>query len=192
MPWWLQGGFAPVDRRGGEHHPRGRRRAAARAQRPLRPQRLEPAHGGVAPLVPRRRDGARPPPRGRAGRLVRQPLRPHAALRGVVRVRRGRARRRGVAEQRLGDLARRQAADLGRGRATPTSCRPTTSRTRRRLRLRRPADHVDDGPPEDRSGHGPDALLRLRVRAAVPHVPRGRRRRHPRSRAPRCRCRGRR
>ena len=61
-----------------------------------------------------------------------------------------------------------------------------------RLRLRRPADHVDDRPPEDRPGHRPDALLRLRLRAAVPHVPRGRRGRDARSRAPRCRCPGRR
>ena len=49
-----------------------------------------------------------------------------------------------------------------------------------RLRLRRPADDVDDRAPEDRPGDRADALLRLRLRAAVPHVPRRRRRRHPR------------
>ena len=42
---------------------------------------------------------------------------------------------------------------------------------RRPVRLRRPPHHRDDRAPQDRPGDGRAALLRLRVRAAVPHLP---------------------
>ena len=127
MPWWLQGGFAPV-----AEEVESTRLEVVGALPPeltgLYVRNGSNPRTGVSPhwfLGDGMVHGIRLD--GRAGRLVPQPLRPHAALRGVVRVRRGRARRGGVAEQRVGDLARRQAAHLRRGRATRTSCRPTTS-----------------------------------------------------------------
>ena len=64
----------------GDHRvrPAGDRRAARRPVRPLPPQRPEPDHAtrpDDAPLVRRRRHGARHPPARRQGRVVPQPLR---------------------------------------------------------------------------------------------------------------------
>ncbi len=47
----------------------------------------------------------------------------------------------------------------------------TGARNRRALRLRRQAHHRHDRPPEALPGDGGDALLRLRVRAALSHLP---------------------
>ena len=62
-----------------------------------------------------------------------------------------------------------------RGRASRTSSIRPTCPPIGALRLRRQAQHRVHGAPEDRSRDGSAALLRLRLHAAVPDVPRRRR-----------------
>ena len=125
VPWWLQGGFAPVAEEVESIDARGGRRPPARARRPLRPQRLEPRHRHVAALVPRRRHGARRPPRRRPGR--RRTGTATSAPRSTRRragFGEGAPGGDGVAEQRVGHPPRRPPAHVGRGRPARSSCPP--------------------------------------------------------------------
>ena len=66
----------------------------------------------------------------------------------------------------------REAAAVGRGRRAVRD-RPERPVDGRPARLRRPPEHVVHGAPEDRPRDRQPALLRLLVRAAVLDVPRG-------------------
>ena len=192
-PWWLQGGFAPVADEVEAVGPRGRRRPAARARRAstcatdrTRGPAVRPTGSSATAWCTA--SGST----GGGRRCVPQPLRPHAALRGVGRLRRGRAR------------AARPRRATCRPSGTAAGCSPR-GEVGYPYELS-PADlstvgvhdfdgrltTVDDRAPEDRSGHRRDALLRLRLRGALPHLPRGRRRRARSCTAPSCRWPGRR
>ncbi len=87
--------------------------------------------------------------------------------------------RRGVEPvERVGDLARRPAADERRGRAARTSCRPDRPRHRRPLRLRRRADDAFTAHPKIDPATGRLHFFGYGFVPPVPHVPRHRGRRH--------------
>ena len=148
---------------------------------------------GSLPLVRRRRHDPCLSLRGRP-RLVPQPLGAHGALPARARGRRGalrRARRPGRerSARRAGDdlaergehqhrLARGTAARALGGRPAARA-RPAHARDARAPRLRGAARRRDDRAPQARSRERGDALLRLRLGAALPPLPRGGRRGSP-------------
>ena len=118
---------------------------------------------------------------GGTGRLVPQPLRAHDEVRGAAR--RDRTGDDDGSDRERGEHARARPRrpDLGARGGPPPVRAHAGARHHRVRRLRRPADDGVHGPSEAVPRHGRAALLRLRRAAAVPHVPRARRRRRARA-----------
>ena len=157
----LRAGRARADRL----RPAGQRRAAARARRRVPAQRPEPDARAEPPLVPRPGHGARRAPARRQGRVVPQPRAAHAAARA-----RAATRAAGAARQRQQRRARVPRAAL----AQPRRAGPAVRASRADLSTLGACDfggaaaHEHDRASEDRSGDRRAAVVRLRLRAAVP------------------------
>ena len=164
-----------------DRHGAGRDRGAATGtHRAVRPQRIQPAPGHLAPLVPGGRDGPRRSARGRDGVVVPEPVGAHRAVRGT-----------GAGSGPPASPAAPPPCPTSR--SWSTAARPSPSARSGSPIAIDPADlstvgsgdglrrhqRQHDRPSQDRPRHRAAALVRLRVRGAVPRVPGPRRGGHP-------------